>query len=90
MPHIARGCVRVEVACPSCTTGITRLPRGVELGVPQLITATVFEHEAKSEGGGATTQAHAQGDERVRAWTEQTWRAMRAEMARGYAEGKRS
>jgi hypothetical protein len=92
LPRIAKGCVRVEVDCSSSVTGITQVlgRGGASLDVPQLVTAAVFEHEARCEGGCDTSAAHAQGDRRVRAWTEQTWEAMRAELVRRYAVSRRN
>jgi len=59
LPDGARGAVRVEVACPEGTTGMTQVPApgGVELPVATLITATVFGHEERC-GACDTADAH--------------------------------
>jgi hypothetical protein len=50
----------------------------------------VFEHEARCDGGCDTSQAHQQGDQQIRAETERAWNALRACVARRYADGVRN
>lgn len=81
LPQIAPRAVRIEVACPHATTGITQVPAsgGVALTIPRLTTCVVYRHEEEC-GRCDTTAAHARGDQTVRSLTESTWR----EQARQY------
>lgn len=90
-PHIALAAVRVEIDCKYSTTGLTQLPSdAVELTVPQLITTAAYAHEERCPGGCDTTEAHAQGDQTIRDRTEALARAMRADLARNFAESVRN
>jgi hypothetical protein len=91
MPHLHPRAVRIEVECSASTTGLTQVPAETfDLTVPQMVTAAVFEHEARCEGDCDTTQAHQRGDQQIRAETERAWNVVRAEMARRYANGRRN
>jgi len=91
LPHLAEGCVRIEVDCRYSTTGLTSFP-GDRLDMPlrQLITAAVMEHEARCDGECDTTAAHERGDPHIRAHVEQLGGALQAAMARQYAHGRRN
>jgi hypothetical protein len=90
LPHIADGCVRIEVECRYSTTGLTSIPGpAIALTRPQMVTAAVFEHEQRC-GDCDTGAAHRQGDTRLRDQTARAWAAMQVEQARRDAEARRN
>jgi hypothetical protein len=91
LPQLGERAVRVEVDCPSSTTGYTWAPVEGRLDVPQpmLVTMACYTHEERC-GDCDTSEAHRQGDQRARDYVERLWSAMQAERARAYAEGRRN
>ena len=60
-PQLHPDAVRVEIECPFGTTGVTSVPGPMlVLTEPQLVTAAVFEHEARC-GACDTEPAHGRG-----------------------------
>ena len=92
LPELHPDAVRIEVECPASTTGMTSVPAplGPDLGVALLITAAVFAHEERCDGGCDTAAAHAQGSPSMRQETERLYAAAQAERRRRYAEGRRN
>jgi hypothetical protein len=83
LPHLAEGCIRVEIDCPSSTTGITHIPGGpIDMDVPMLITFAAYEHEERCDAGCDTSQAHARGDQRAREYVERLKANVGAELIR--------
>jgi hypothetical protein len=90
LPHLHPDAVRVEVDCRFSTTGLTSIPGPMlALTRPQMITAAVFEHEARC-GDCDTEAAHRQGDRRVREMTDRAWNDLLVEAGRRYAHGRRN
>lgn len=91
VPHLHPDAIRVEVDCRHGTTGLTQIPApdGPELPTPALITAACFEHEARC-GDCDTAEAHAQGAQALRAWTEDAWARLTAESVRRHFHGRRN
>jgi hypothetical protein len=90
MPHLAEGCVRVEVECSGSTTGLTQVPGLMQaLTSEQMVTAAVFEHESRC-GRCDTERAHAQGDRRVREMTDRAWEKLIGAAQRRYAASRRN
>jgi len=89
MPHLAPGCVRVEVECSGSTTGGTWFPGPAALPVPALITAICFQHEARC-GDCDTSEAHARGAVELREETERMYEAVQQRRIRYYAHGRRN
>ena len=91
LPHIAPDAVRVEVECKYLTTGLTSVPGpAFALTRSQMVTAAVFEHEARCHRGCDTTEAHQQGDQAVREQMDRAWDHLQAEMGRRYAASRRN
>jgi hypothetical protein len=91
MPHLADGCVRVEVECSGSVTGITHLPGGpIDMDVPLLTTFAVYEHEERCDAGCDTRKAHARGDRRARAYVERLKANVGAALIRRHAESRRN
>ena len=91
MPHLAEGCVRVEVECPAGRTGITHIPGGsIDMDVPRLTTFAVYEHEERCDAGCDTRKAHARGDRRARAYVECLKANVGAALIRRHAESRRN
>ncbi len=90
LPRLAAGCVRVEIECPASRTGLTQVPGPMQaLTQEQLITAAVFEHEARC-GECDTEPAHVRGDPAIREQTDREWDALLADAQRRYAESVRN
>jgi hypothetical protein len=90
LPHIAPDAVRIEIDCRYSTTGLTSVPGpAFSLTRPQMITAAVFEHEARCIDCD-TSEAHEQGDQAIREATECAWNEVRAAFGRRYADGVRN
>jgi hypothetical protein len=91
MPHLAEGCVRVEVECSGSTTGLTHVPgSAVVLDTPALITACAYAHEERCDAGCDLEAVHARGDRRAREETERTYAAVQQRWQRSYAHGRRN
>jgi hypothetical protein len=91
MPHLAAGCIRVEVDCSASTTGITHIPGGpIDMDVPMLITFAAYEHEERCDAGCDMSRAHARGDQRAREYVERMKAAMQIKQAQRYAEARRN
>jgi hypothetical protein len=89
-PDLSPDAVRVEIECRSSTTGLTSIPsKAIRLTVPMMVTQATYAHEERC-GACDTTEAHAQGDQRVRERTEQTWSQMQARLVKRYAESRRN
>src|SRR6266498_5948505 len=87
-PDLAEGCLQIEVECRYSTTGLTSIAADrIGLTVPMLITSACFAHDERC-GECDTSQAHDQGDQAVRIATEDAWKALQAEFARGYVAGR--
>lgn len=73
MPHLAAGCIRVEIECSRSCTGLTSFPGpALSLTRPMMVTMATFEHEARC-GQCSTDEAHRQGDQQVREMTDRAW-----------------
>ncbi len=91
MPHLAAGCVRVEVECSGSVTGITHLPGGpIDMDIPLLTTFATYEHEERCDAGCDTSRAHARGDRRAREYVERLKANVGAAMIRRQAESRRT
>jgi hypothetical protein len=91
LPHLHPDAVRIEVACPASTTGITHVPGPVvDVEIPTLITMAVVEHEARCEGDCDTSFVHAQGDEQAREIIETLQATVQTMQARRYASDVRN
>jgi hypothetical protein len=90
VPHVHPDALRIEIDCKYSTTGLTSIPRPHHaLTKAQMITAAVFEHEARC-GDCVTSDAHRQGDGAIREQTERVWNQVKQAMARRYAESVRN
>ena len=90
MPHVHPDAVRVEVECRSSATGLTSIPGPMlALTRPQMITAAVFEHEARC-GDCDTSAAHRQGDQVVREMTDRAWNGFLVTVQQRYDLRRRS
>jgi hypothetical protein len=91
MPHLAAGCIRVEVECSASTTGLTHVP-GVafEMDTPMLITTAAFAHEERCAADCDLTAVHAKGDHRAREETERAYAAVQQRWQRSYVHGRRN
>jgi hypothetical protein len=92
LPDVHPDAVRIEVECPASTTGLTSVPAplGPDMGVALLITAAVFAHEERCDGGCDTSEAHGLGSPTARQETERMYAAAQAERRRRYAQGRRN
>ncbi len=91
LPHIAPDAIRIEIDCRYSTTGLTSIPGPLmPMTRAQMITAAVFEHEARCEGDCDTAQAHDQGDPAIRAHTERVWTDLVQRAGRQYAGAHRN
>jgi hypothetical protein len=90
LPHLHPDAVRIEIDCRYSTTGLTSVPgpRGT-ITKPKMVTAAVFEHEARC-GDCDTSEAHAQGDQKIRAMADEAWGFITAEVARLHVAGRRN
>jgi len=89
-PDLAPGAVRVEVACRYSTTGLTSIPSEVlKLTVPMLVTSACYLHEERCNRCD-TSEAHDQGEQHVRDWTEAMWPAMQDARIRRHTDGRRN
>jgi hypothetical protein len=90
MPHLAAGCIRVEVECPASTTGLTQVPGLMQaLTMEQMVTAAVYAHEERC-GFCDTEPAHAQGDRQVREQTDRAWDELLAAAQQRYDTAHRN
>lgn len=90
MPHVADGCVRVEIECSESITSLTSIPGDrLDMPLPQIITAATLEHEARC-GECDTSAAHDRGDQHVRGHVERLHGAVQAEMTRRYSSAHRN
>jgi hypothetical protein len=66
LPHLDPDAIRVEIDCKFSATGLTSIP-GPQFALtrPQMVTAAVFEHEARC-GDCDTSAAHQQGNHTIR------------------------
>ena len=72
-PCLHPDAIRVEIECRYLMTGLTQVPGLMQaLTWEQMITAAVFEHEARC-GACDTEPAHERGDRRVREMTDRAW-----------------
>ena len=63
LDELIEGAVRVEIDCPSSTTGYTSVPgAALSMSLPQLITMACFTHE-EACGLCDTSDARKQGDQ---------------------------
>jgi hypothetical protein len=91
MPHLAEGCVRVEVECSGSTTGLTHIPGGpIGLDVPLLVIFATYEHEERCDAGCDTSRAHAEGDRRAREYVERLKANVGAELIRCHDASRRN
>ena len=91
MPRLGEDAVRVEVACPASTTGITHVPGGpIDMDVPLLTTFAVYEHEERCDAGCDTRRAHVRGDRRAREYVERLKVNVGAALMWRHAESRRN
>jgi hypothetical protein len=90
LDYLIEGARRVEIDCPSSTTGMTSVPGGVlEMPVPQLVTTACYTHEERC-GECDTSEAHRQGDLAAQAQVEALQEVAQAIQTRRYVEGARN
>jgi hypothetical protein len=90
MPHIAEGCVRIEVECSESTTGLTSiLGPSLPMTDRQFITNAVYAHEERC-GDCDVSQAHERGDSTLREEVEAAYAMMRTEVTRHHDASRRN
>jgi hypothetical protein len=90
MAHTIPGALRIEVSCPRGTTGMAHIPTPVlALTKPMLITSAVYAHEERC-GHCSTDAAHAQGDQRIRDFTDRAYAEYHDHPMRSYAASRRN